>query len=123
MGGGKERRSGMERDGSFELFDLEVEVVLRPGGEFVCGHREGLAFRVVGEDIVFEQPGRFSMYALAALLPHLPARQRPTDPNDWMTTDADIACPDPNCGALFRIRRASRTTFRHAEVTRTPLDP
>ena len=110
-------------DDSFELYDLEVEVVLRPGGEFVCGHRQGVAFRVVGEDLVFEQPARFSMYALAALLPHLPARQRLTHANDWMTTDTDIACPDPNCGALFRVTRTGRSRFRHSEVTRSRPGP
>ena len=40
-----------------------------------------------------------------------------------MTTDAEIACPDPNCGAIFRITRVGETTFRHSEVTATPLDP
>jgi uncharacterized repeat protein (TIGR04076 family) len=105
---------------SFELYDLEVETLLRPGGEFVCGHRQGAAFRVVGEDLVFDAPSRFSMYALAALLPHLPARQRDMGSNDWMTTDTDIACPDPNCGAIFRIHRRGRSTFRHSDVTRAP---
>jgi uncharacterized repeat protein (TIGR04076 family) len=65
----------------------------------------------------------FSMYALAALLPLLPAKQRETNPNDWMTTDADIACPDPNCGARFRITRTGRRTFRHQDVTAVPLPP
>jgi uncharacterized repeat protein (TIGR04076 family) len=63
------------------------------------------------------------MYALAALLPLLPAKQRNTSPNDWMTTDADIACPDPNCGARFRITRTSRRSFRHQDVTVVPLPP
>ena len=41
-------------------------------------------------------PGQgFSIYSLAALLPLLPAKQRPTHPNDWMSTDAEVACPDP----------------------------
>ena len=41
-------------------------------------------------------PGQgFSIYSLAALLPLLPAKQRPRDPNDWMSTDAEVACPDP----------------------------
>ena len=109
----------MRSDDSFELYDLEVTVVPRPGTDFVCGHHEGLAFRVVGEDLIFEPAARFSMYALAALIPYLPAKQRPTDSNDWMTTDADIACPDPNCGALYRIARTGQRTFRHSEVTRT----
>jgi uncharacterized repeat protein (TIGR04076 family) len=67
-------------------------------------------------------PGQgFSIYALSALLPLLPAKQRETHPNDWMTTDVDIAGPDPNCGARYRIRRTRRRRFRHAETSAVPL--
>jgi uncharacterized repeat protein (TIGR04076 family) len=72
---------------------------------------------------VFAAGGRVSLYALAALLPLLPAKQRPTHPHDWMTTDDEVACPDPRCGARFRITRGSRRTFRHSEVTAVPLRP
>ena len=65
----------------------------------------------------------FPLYPLAALLPLLPAKQRDTHPHDWMTTDMEVACPDPLCGARFRITRTGRTTFRHSDVTRVPLDP
>jgi uncharacterized repeat protein (TIGR04076 family) len=108
------------RGDEFTLYDLRVEVVLRPGGGFVCGHREGEAFRVSGEDLVFEAGASFSFYVLSALLPLLAAKQRLTDENDWMTSDSDIACPDPNCGALFRITRTGTRVFSHADVTRTP---
>jgi uncharacterized repeat protein (TIGR04076 family) len=111
------------RGDEFTLYDLRVEVVLRPGGALVCGHREGEAFRVVGEDLVFDSGGRFSFYALATLMPFLAAKQRQTDGNDWMTTDAEVACPDPNCGALFRITRTGERRFSHADVTRVPLPP
>ncbi len=106
-------------DDHFELYDLRVETVAtdRP---MVCGHREGEWFEVHGEDLVFPGPQRMSLYALAALLPLLPAKQRPTEANDWMTTDHEIACPDPNCGGRFRIRRLGKRTFRHSEVTVTP---
>ena len=57
------------------------------------------------------------------LLPFLAAKQRPTDDNDWMTTDTDVACPDPHCGAVFRITRTGQRTFSHADVTRVPLPP
>ena len=107
----------------FTLYDLRVEVVLRPGGVFVCGHREGEAFRVIGEDLVFEAGASFSFYALSALLALLAAKQRVTDDNDWMTSDTDVACPDPNCGALFRVMRTGKRTFSHAAVTRVPLPP
>ena len=103
-------------DDSFTLFDLKVEVVAtdRP---MVCGHVAGDYFLVQGEDLVFEQTRSFSMYALAALMPLLPAKQRPLQSNDWMGTDSLIACPDPNCGALFRISRVGKRTLRHSECT------
>ncbi|MDO5322429.1 MAG: TIGR04076 family protein [Clostridia bacterium] len=105
---------------SFELYDLKVEVVAtdRP---MVCGHHAGDYFLAQGEDLVFPDTNRFSMYALAALLPLLPAKQRPLHPNDWMRSDALIACPDPNCGAQFRITRTGVRTFRHGECTVVPI--
>lgn len=106
----------------FELFDLRVEVIAGEG-PMVCGHRLGHAFDVQGENLVFAAGANFSMYGLAALLPLLPAKQRDTHPSDWMTTDADIACPDPNCGARFRITRTERRRFRHRDVTVVPLPP
>lgn len=112
----------MGADDRFELYDLEVEVVAgdRP---MVCDHREGETFQVIGEMIVFPRDGRqrFPMYPLAALLPLLPAKQRATDHHDWMTTDAEIACPDPHCGGRFRITRLGKRSFSHAETTAVPL--
>ena len=66
--------------------------------------------------------GRFSLYALSAILPLLPAKERVTAAADWMTTDALIACPDPNCGARFRIRRTRKRIFRHGDCTVVPID-
>jgi hypothetical protein len=54
-------------------------------------------------------------------LPLLPAKQRVTDPNDWMTSDAEVACPDPNCPTRFRITRTGRRFFRRADVTAVPM--
>ncbi len=106
---------------AFTLYDLRVEVVAtdRP---MVCNHRPGDYFDLCGENLSFPDGQTFPLYPLAALLPLLPAKQRMTDPNDWMTTDTDIACPDPNCGARFRITRTGTTTFRHGEVTAVPLN-
>ena len=110
----------MRQDDRFELYDLRVEVV---AGErqMVCNHREGDYFELRGENLSFPAGQTFALYPLAALLPLLPAKQRRTHPNDWMTSDAEIACPDPHCGARFRITRTGVSTFRHSEVTRVPL--
>ena len=107
----------------FLLYDLRVEVVAndRP---MVCGHRAGDAFLVEGEMLRFPDGQGFPLYALAALLPILPAKQRMTSAADWMTTDAEVACPDPHCGARFRITRIGTRRFRHADVTVVPMpDP
>ncbi len=107
-------------DDTFTLYDLRVEVVAGDR-EMVCDHRAGDWFELSGENLSFPPGQTFPLYPLAALLPLLPAKQRPTHPNDWMTTDAEVACPDPNCGAVFRITRTGERTFRHGEVTRVPL--
>lgn len=109
-----------EHDDSFVLYDLKVEVIAgdKP---MVCQHQVGDYFTVVGENIHLPAGQSFPLYPLAALLPLLPAKQRQTQPNDWMTTDAIIACPDPHCGGRFRISRIGQTVFRHSETTRVPL--
>jgi uncharacterized repeat protein (TIGR04076 family) len=105
--------------GRFWLYDLRVHTVI---GDRVaiCHHVEGDSFQVHGESLVFEEGQTISMYALAALLPLLPAKQRDTDASDWMSTDAEIACPDPHCGARFRIERTAKRWFSHAETTGLP---
>jgi len=105
---------------AFELYDLRVEVVAgsRP---MVCDHQVGDSFELRGESLLLPAGQSFPIYPLAALLPLLPAKQRPTQANDWMTTDALIACPDPNCGGLFRITRLRKRRFRHSQTTATPL--
>lgn len=105
---------------TFDLYDLKVEVV---AGEkpFVCSHHVGDYFLVEGENLVFPAGARFSLYALSALLPLLPAKQRPLHPNDWMLSDALIACPDPNCGARFKITRVALRTQSHAQCTVVPV--
>ncbi|MEE4279180.1 MAG: TIGR04076 family protein [Halieaceae bacterium] len=100
----------------FPLYDLRVETIEgdRP---FVCSHEVGMAFEVRGENLHFSGDRPFSMYALAALLPLLPAKQRPLNEFDWMATDHVIACPDPHCGARFRISRIARRDVRRSDTT------
>ena len=108
-------------DDRFELFDLRVEVVAPEGARIQCNARVGDWFEVRGELLHFPPGQPFSMYSLAALLPLLPAKQRPTHPNDWMSTDAEVACPDPHCPTRFRITRLGRRVFSHAQTTAVPL--
>ena len=112
----------------FTLYDLRVEVV-DGRGEMVCNHTIGDYFELSGENLSLPAGQTFTIYALAALLPLLPAKQRKTHQNDWMTTDTDIACPDPHCGAIFRITRTGERVFRHSDVSAVssrplpPVDP
>src|SRR6266545_2389184 len=53
----------------------------------------------------------------AAILPLLPAKQRMTHQNDWMSTDAEVACPDPHCKSRLRITRTGIRTFKHSDTT------
>ncbi|WP_437380058.1 TIGR04076 family protein [Inquilinus limosus] len=109
------------RDDGFELYDLRVEVVAPEGGPIYCGAKVGDYFELRGEMLHLPPGQGFSIYSLAALLPLLPAKQRPTHANDWMTTDAEVACPDPNCSSRFRITRTGRRRFSHAATTAVPL--
>lgn len=107
-------------DQEFTLYDLRVETIAgdKP---FVCSHELGAAFEVRGENLHFESDRPFSLYTLAALLPLLPAKQRPLNEFDWMATDHVIACPDPHCGARFKISRIGRQVFNRDDTTIEPL--
>jgi uncharacterized repeat protein (TIGR04076 family) len=107
-------------DDDFQLYDLRVTVEAgdRP---MVCNHPVGASFELSGENLRFPAGQAFPLYPLAALLPLLPAKQRRTHRNDWMTTDSVVACPDPHCGGRFRITRLGLRTFRHGAVTAVPL--
>ena len=108
-------------DDEFTLHDLRVEVVAPDGARIHCGAAVGDHFELRGEMLHLPPGQGFSIYSLAALLPLLPAKQRALHPNDWMATDAEVACPDPNCPTRFRITRVGRRSFRHSETTAVPL--
>ena len=105
---------------TFTLYDLRVEV-LATDRPMVCSHKAGDSFELSGENLRFPAGQTFPLYPLAALLPILPAKQRMTAPADWITTDTDVACPDPHCGGRFRISRVAERTFRHGEVSVVPM--
>jgi uncharacterized repeat protein (TIGR04076 family) len=104
----------------FELYDLRIEVIAPIGAKLYCGAKPGDWFELRGE-MLYLPPGQgFSIYSLAALMLLLPAKQRMLDANDWMDSDAEVACPDPNCPSRFRITRLGKRRFERAAVTATP---
>ncbi|MCO5731394.1 TIGR04076 family protein [Rhizobium sp. SSA_523] len=111
----------MTKDDMFELFDLRVDVVMPESGPVYCGAKPGDHFELKGEMLHLPPGQGISIYSLASVLPLLAAKQRPLHPHDWMATDADIACPDPNCGTRLRITRTGIRRFSHAETTAVPL--
>lgn len=110
-------------DDSFDLYDLRVEVVAPVGAHLWCSAQVGDWFELRGENLYLPEGQGFSIYSLAAVLPLLAAKQRACDPNDWMATDAEVACPDPNCPSRLRITRLAPRRFRHSDVTATPARP
>lgn len=104
-------------DDVFELYDLKVEVVAPPGARLWCSAAIGDWFELRGENLFLPEGQGFSIYSLAAVLPLLAAKQRVTDANDWMSTDAEVACPDPHCPSRLRITRLAKRQFRHSDTT------
>ena len=118
-----ESRDPAEGHGSayFELYDLKVEVIVPPGAQVLCGARAGDWFELRGE-MLYLPPGQgFSIYSLAAIMLLLPPKQRVLDPYDWMDSDSDVACPDPNCPSILRITRLGKRRFERSATTATPL--
>lgn len=111
----------MTADDGFDLWDLRVEVVAPEGARIWCGAQVGDHFDLRGEMLHLPPGQGISIYSLASVLPLLAAKQRMTDPNDWMSTDAEIACPDPNCPSRLRITRTGKRRFSHADTTAVPL--
>lgn len=105
--------------GSFALYDLRVTVD-RIEGRSVCGLSPGDYFEVSQSSQLRIPEGKhFCIYALAAVLPLLPARQRELAEADWMAmaTDAFAACPDPEERLIMRIERVGRSDLRSDQVT------
>lgn len=107
-------------DDSFELYDLRVEIVAPEGAKIYCG-KVGDWFELRGEQLHLPPGQSFSIYALSSILPLLPAKQRQTHPHDWMTSDAEIACPDPHCPSRLKITRLTKRRFSHADTTAVAL--
>ncbi|MBX3053701.1 MAG: GNAT family N-acetyltransferase [Caldilineaceae bacterium] len=120
--GEKTGRETPEAD-TFDLYDLTV-VVESIDGHCTCDMREGDCFHLRNSSsLSLPDGGHFCVYALQAVLPLLPAKQRLNHPADWMETDSRAVCPDPACKLVMRVDRTSRRTLRHDDVSPIPWEP
>jgi uncharacterized repeat protein (TIGR04076 family) len=103
-------------DDTFELYDLRVRIE-EIRGTCTCDHQIGDCFALTGGKLSMPHGQSFCLYALASTLPLLPTKQRPLHPNDWMSTDARIICPDPLCGVVMLIERVGQRTLHHDDVS------
>lgn len=101
----------------FSLYDLRVTVV-EIRGRSVCGLEVGDYFEVRDSSRVIIPPARhFCMYAMAAVLPLIPAKQRRLDEDDWLASDQLVACPDPDEGVIMKIERIGKTELDPEKLT------
>jgi len=100
-----------------ELWDLRVTVESIEGRS-VCGLSVGDYFEVTHSSHLTMPPGRhFCIFALAAVLPLLPAKQRTLADDDWLSAEALVCCPDPGERLVMRIERLELVTLDAQELT------
>jgi uncharacterized repeat protein (TIGR04076 family) len=100
-----------------ELYDLRVTVE-RIEGRSVCGLRVGDYFELTESSRVRIPEGRhFCIYALQAVLPLLPAKQRRLPDDDWLEQESLVCCPDPEERLVMRIERIGKRTLRTDDLT------
>lgn len=99
------------------LYDLRVTVE-RIEGRSVCGLEVGDYFELTESSKVRIPAGKhFCLYALQAVIPLLPAKQRQLSESDWLERDSLVACPDPDERVIMRIERIGRQTLRTDDLT------
>ena len=99
------------------LYDLRVTVE-RIEGRSVCGLEVGDFFELTESSRVRIPEGRhFCLYALQAVLPLLPAKQRRLADDDWLERDSLVACPDPDERVIMRIERIGERLLDSDELT------
>lgn len=63
-------------------------------------------FEIQGGKLIVPAGKHICMWALAAMLPMFPAKQRNiVEENDWLPSTQHLCCPDPNGMVIYRIER------------------
>jgi uncharacterized repeat protein (TIGR04076 family) len=100
-----------------ELYDLRITVESIEGRP-VCGLAVGDFIELTDSSRLRIPAGRhFCLYALAAALPLLAAKQRQLPESDWLERDSLVACPDPEERLIMRITRGERRAMRSSDLT------
>ncbi len=84
------------------LQDLQVTVE-RVRGKCASGMARGDRFLLRSGRITIPEGKGFCRFALQAVLPLLPAKQRPLVEGDWLKDDSLVICPDPAGNVIMRI--------------------
>jgi len=99
------------------LYDLRITVE-RIEGRSVCRLGVGDYFEVTESSRVRIPDGRhFCMFAIAAALPLLAAKQRKQPAGDWLEDESLVMCPDPEERLVMRIERIGRRRIPTEELT------
>jgi uncharacterized repeat protein (TIGR04076 family) len=94
--------AGSTESGPGKLQNLRV-VVEEVRAKCTSGMRPGDHFILRGGRLYIPAAGHFCLYALHAVLPLLPAKQRPLEEGDWLKEDCHVICPDPAGNVIMRI--------------------
>jgi len=103
------RREPVERaensgEHSGRLRNLRV-VVKEVQGKCTSGMQPGDRFFLRSGRLYIPPDRHFCLYALHAVLPLLPAKQRPLADGDWLKADSQVICPDPAGNVILNIEQ------------------
>ncbi len=87
-------------EGGLKSLRVVVEEVR---GKCTSGMRPGDYFILRSGRLYIPPDRHFCLYALQAVLPLLPAKQRVLQEGDWLKRDAHVICPDPAGNVIMRI--------------------
>jgi uncharacterized repeat protein (TIGR04076 family) len=92
--------SGFPADEPLKTLRVEVESV---AGHCTSQMKTGDSF-ILRSGRIYIPPGRkVCLYALQAVLPLLPAKQRALRDGDWLKDECRVLCPDPAGNVILRI--------------------
>ncbi|MEV6928900.1 TIGR04076 family protein [Dactylosporangium sp. NPDC051485] len=107
----------MSEDNDMEIYDLRVTVE-QIEGRSVCGMAVGDWFELERSAHLRLPDGKhFCVYALAAVLPFLAAKQRALPAGDWLERDTLFCCPDPEERLVMRVERTRQRGMRSGDLT------